>query len=41
MTAVPQLPAEALYAEGMSKSFGGLKVFHDVSFTLQPGGLWG
>ncbi len=41
MTAVPQLPAEALYAEGMSKSFGGLKVFHDVSFTLQPGGLLG
>ncbi|WP_415392513.1 ABC transporter ATP-binding protein [Paracoccus sp. SJTW-4] len=41
MTAVPQLPAEALYAERMSKSFGGLKVFHDVSFTLQPGGLLG
>jgi len=41
MTAVPQVPAEALYAERMSKSFGGLKVFHDVSFTLQPGGLLG
>ncbi|WP_449041185.1 ABC transporter ATP-binding protein [Paracoccus sp. (in: a-proteobacteria)] len=41
MTAVPELPAEALYAERMSKSFGGLKVFHDVSFTLQPGGLLG
>lgn len=31
----------ALRAEGISKAFGGLKVFHDVSFTVPAGGLLG
>ncbi|HMO30347.1 ABC transporter ATP-binding protein [Enterovirga sp.] len=36
-------PAEgqALRAESISKAFGGLKVFHDVSFTVEPAGLLG
>ncbi|MGV6874751.1 ABC transporter ATP-binding protein [Pseudochelatococcus sp. B33] len=32
---------EALHVESISKSFGGLKVFHDVSFVLPPAGLLG
>lgn len=32
---------EALRAEGISKAFGGLKVFHDVSFVVEPSGLLG
>jgi len=32
---------EALRVEGISKSFGGLKVFHDVSFILPAAGLLG
>ncbi|SIQ08284.1 branched-chain amino acid transport system ATP-binding protein/branched-chain amino acid transport system permease protein [Paracoccus thiocyanatus] len=41
MNAAAEIQGEALYAERMSKAFGGLKVFHDVSFTLPPGGLLG
>ncbi|RDW14670.1 ABC transporter ATP-binding protein [Paracoccus thiocyanatus] len=41
MNAAAEIHGEALYAERMSKAFGGLKVFHDVSFTLPPGGLLG
>ncbi len=33
--------ADALRAESISKEFGGLKVFHDVSFELPAGGLLG
>lgn len=32
---------EALRADAISKAFGGLKVFHDVSFTLPAAGLLG
>ncbi|MFB8342825.1 ABC transporter ATP-binding protein [Brucella cytisi] len=35
------LSTGALKADHISKAFGGLKVFNDVSFTLQPGGLLG
>lgn len=31
----------ALRVENISKAFGGLTVFHSVSFTLEPGGLLG
>jgi len=35
------LSAGALHADRIAKSFGGLKVFHDVSFTVPAGGLLG
>ena len=35
------LSAGALHADCIAKSFGGLKVFHDVTFTLPAGGLLG
>ncbi len=41
MSARPTDSAGALRANGISKAFGGLKVFHDVSFTLPPAGLLG
>ena len=37
----PLIHVEALHADRICKSFGGLKVFDDVSFTLQPAGLLG
>jgi ABC-type branched-chain amino acid transport systems, ATPase component len=38
---VQNLTGEALHAESISKAFGGLKVFHDVTFTVPAGGLLG
>lgn len=35
------ISANTLRADRISKAFGGLKVFHDVSFTLPAGGLLG
>ncbi|PWL18496.1 ABC transporter ATP-binding protein [Falsochrobactrum shanghaiense] len=35
------IAANALHADSISKAFGGLKVFHDVSFTVPAGGLLG
>ncbi|MFV0475384.1 MAG: ABC transporter ATP-binding protein [Pikeienuella sp.] len=35
------IAGDALHAERICKSFGGLEVFHDVSFTLKPGDLLG
>ncbi len=32
---------DALRVESISKAFGGLKVFHDVNFTMPAGGLLG
>lgn len=41
MVATTLSRGDALRAEKISKSFGGLKVFHDVSFTVPAGGLLG
>ncbi len=35
------LSTGALHADRIAKSFGGLKVFHDVTFTVPAGGLIG
>lgn len=39
--AAVQDPATALRVESLSKRFGGLKVFDDISLSLEPGGLLG
>lgn len=41
MSAGAAKPVDALRAVSISKEFGGLKVFHDVSFVVPAGGLLG